>query len=100
MGANVRSLFSTTECRRKTELCSDGSCMGVMVVEGRDRSLLGPSLDICGIPGTKNEKREAQELNEVGTEGAEPTANLFLVIECLCDTKTVVRYVIIACLLA
>ena len=65
MEANVSSPSSMTGCRRQRKPCSEGSSRGVRVVEACDLSLLVAPVDIQGIPGTINEKREATSKLEV-----------------------------------
>ena len=60
MGANVSSPFSMTACWRQRRPCSEGCFRGLGCWK-RVTFHMGAPVDIQGIPGTTNEKREALE---------------------------------------
>ena len=69
-----------------TEALFRGLLPGVRVVEACDLPLLGAPVDIQGILGTTNEKREALERMTSKLEVIKPTSRICFMEECLCDT--------------
>ena len=83
-----------------TEALFRGLLLGVRVVEACDLSLLGAPVDIQGIPGTINEKREALERMTSKLEVLNPhqafvlLKNAFAIPKLLICTESIARLLV------